>query len=109
MLSFIERWGYTLSRHGQIADSSQTGIHVTIDKPSCGMILYVAATAALSCRGAAAFGSPFLFKDWGEWPLSGHLHMLSRAGGFYDANNLYFYAQRTNSYCGLGHASYHHY
>jgi hypothetical protein len=30
-------------------------------------------------------------------------------GDFYDANNLYFYAQRTNSYCGLGRTSYHHY
>jgi len=58
----------------------------------------------------AAFGSPFLFKDWGGWPLSGYLNIVILGwGGFYDANNLYFYAQRTNSYCGLGRASYHNY
>ena len=36
-------------------------------------------------------------------------HSYPGPGGFYDANNLYFYAQRTNSYCGLGRAGYHHY
>jgi len=36
-------------------------------------------------------------------------HSYLGLGGFYDANNIYFYAQRTNSSCGLGRASCHHY
>ena len=36
-------------------------------------------------------------------------HSYLGLGDFYDVNNLYFYAQRTNSYCGLGRTSYHHY